>query len=450
MTPVNCGCAGKTPLDRIVRPARARVSHRLAETNVRFAGDLDCALLPRTEAVEHVHVGGDGSTVARTQGTSDGAARDASGRSWAVSAILASTDDATSVAQFTDVLERGYRALTGGAPTVVGKAHSVQIPDATKTNQVSDVFTPVGDRRPGFRAANVDVIHAFPGLDPGEQAGIATVHALNDCYAIGAAADAVVHPIVALPETGYRSEPATIANWYRRHAPPGTTVRNPQCVVHDGGACLYGATVTATVDRIPPIHTHRLTPGDGVLLTRQLGAVAWYAHAASVDDEDLRRAATAELLDGHETVAETIRAFSPEPGDVFDPTRHIKVATDVSGPGLLGVARLPERAGCRLRVDALPFLDRAAVDAARERWLLPDATIGTNGPIAVFAHENVLDAVEAELVDADCDPHRIGELERTGGQILTAKSVSLDAYVEDRAIYTDAGASRASWGERDR
>lgn len=450
MTQVNCGCTGKTPLDRVVRPARARVSRRLAETAVRFAGDLDCALLPRTDAVEHVHVAGDEPTDEPTPDSGGGPARTASARSWAVSTVLASTEDASSVERFTDVLERGYRTLTGGAPTVVGKAHSVQIPKSTKTVQCSDVFTPVGDRRPGFRAANVDVIHAFPELDPEEQAGIATVHALNDCYAIGAAADSVVRPIVALPETADRPDPGTVTRWYRRHAPPGTTVRDPQCVTHDGRDWLFGATATATVDRIPPVHTHRLTPGDGLLLTRPFGAVTWFAYAASVGDDDMRRAAAAELLDGHASIAETLRAFSPEPGENFDPTRHVKVTTDVSGPGLPGVARLPARAGCRLRVDSLPFLDRAAVDAARDRWLVPDATIGTNGPIAVFARDNVLEALETQLVDEGGDPRRIGELESAAGPILTAERVPLAAYIENTAIHTDTGASGVAMGELDR
>lgn len=450
MTQINCGCAGKTPLDRIVRPARDRVSRRLAGTGVRFAGDLDCALLPRTDTVDHVHVADDRSTADRPQGASTGPALDGSARSWAVSTVLATTKDASSVERFTDVLERGYRSLTGGGLTVVGKAHSVQVLGATSTVQCSDVFTPVGDRRPGFRAANVDFVHAFPGLDPAKQAGIATVHALNDCYAVGAAADAVVRPIVAVPETAGRPDPDTLARWYRRRAPPGATVRGPQCITHDGRDWLFGATVTTTVDRIPPIHTHRLAPGDGVLLTRPLGALAWYAHAENVGDDEMRRAAAAELLDGHASVADTIRAFSPEPGDAFDAAQHVKVTTDISGPGLLGVARLPANAGCRLRVDSLPFLDQDAIEAARDRWLVPDATIGTNGPIAVFARDSVLEAVAARLAVTGGDPHRIGELEPAGGPILTADTIPLDAYIENTAIHPGSGSRRVAMGESDR
>lgn len=424
---VNCGCAGKTPLERIVHPARREARSALAASSVHLAGTLDSGLLPLTEGLEReiVVCGIDSSTQATL-----------SGRTWALSTVLPTVDDTRTVDRFGDLLEREYSNL-GDGPTVIAKGHSVQLTDTTRSVHATELLRPTGPRRPGFRAGNVDLIHAFPKLDPPDQAAIATAHAFNDCYAYGATGDRTLRPLVAVP-TDDRPRATTVTRWYRQHISRSVTVLDPAIIPHDGEGRLYGAAVTATTDRVPPIHRGRLRAGDEVLLHRPLGAVACYAQAAEEDNETLRRTATTHLRADHEVVGEIVSAFRPEPGDAFDPNRHVKLATDVSGPGIAGLARLVRSRGLSLRVDGLPFVDSQAVTRAREQWLLPDATIGTNGPLAFIGRSSVLDRVASRLRETDGDGHRLGTVVDTPGPSLRGDdAVSVSAYVEDPITHRD-------------
>ena len=52
-----CGCAGKTSLERVVRPALADVRAELAADGIKVAGDLEAGLLPNTASLEQNVVG---------------------------------------------------------------------------------------------------------------------------------------------------------------------------------------------------------------------------------------------------------------------------------------------------------------------------------------------------------------------------------------------------------
>lgn len=418
---VNCGCAGKTPLERIVHPARRKARATLAASSAHLAGALDSGLLPLTDGLDRELV---------VRGIDSPERATLSGRTWALSAVLPSVDDTRTADRFRDLLEREYSGL-GDGPTVIAKGHSVQLPDATRSVHATELLRPTGPRRPGFRAGNVDLIHAFPKLDPPDQAAVATAHAFNDCYAYGATGDRTLRPFVAVP-TDDCPRATTVTRWYRQRVPSSVTVLDPAIIPHDGEGWLYGAAVTATTDRVPPIHRGRLRAGDEVLLHRPLGAVACYAQALEDGDEALKRTATTHLRADHETVGEIVRAFRPEPWDAFDPDRHVKLATDVSGPGIAGIARLVEGKGFSLRVDDLPFLDSRAVTRAREQWLVPDATIGTNGPLAFIGRSSVLDRVASRLREKGVAGHRLGTVVDSPGPSLRGDdAVSVAAYVED-------------------
>lgn len=420
-----CGCAGKTPLDRVVRPARERMRRRLRGTGVALAGDLEAGLLPRTETLDRETAALD------LDGPTTDAGRPESAR--LLPLVLADRVMGSDPDRFAEMVGDAYRRLVADSGTVV-KGHSVQVPGADGGALWCELLEPRGGRSTGHLAANVDLIHAFPDLDPAPTARIATRHALNDCYAYGATEDRTVRPVVAVPE-GTDLDPETVGGWYRDGG-SGVEYLPPAVVRHDGDGWLFGATATAGFRHRPPVRSAAVEPDDCVLLHRPLGGPALYASAVDRGREGpARERALRALSTDHAAVARTVARFSPGVDEPFDPSRHLKLAADVSGPGVAGLSTdLPD--GLALRVDRLPFLDPETVRRVRDEWLVPDVTVGTNGPIAmVGSAEVVAEAVTALERDRNADPRRVGRVVETEAPLTWAPDVELERYVERAARF---------------
>lgn len=316
------------------------------------------------------------------------------------------------------------------------KGHSIQLEGATEQTVWGERLVPSGRRRPGYRAVNVDVIHAFPGLAPERQAAVATFHALNDCYAQGAAEEREVRPIVAVPDgTDLGSE--RVERWYRAAAPETVGVREPSIVVHDGRGWQFGAAATAATGRTPPVRRAAIEAGDEVTVHRPLGALALYAGTVGTGgppsapvDSSVRDRAIEALTSDHAAVARAVAASHPAPEEAFDPDRHLKWVCDVSGPGIGGLLDATKSESVGLRLEALPVLDQDAIEAVRDRWVVPDVTVETNGPLAAIGSPTALERFERRLEGiSGTDPTRIGRV--TGDRGLQwADGVDLERYVE--------------------
>jgi selenophosphate synthase len=434
--PTVCGCAGKTALDRIVFPALVRIRDRTGP-GILLPDAVDAALLPRTSDLDR-------DVAAVTLDGSRPPAVGDEGPTWTLSATFANRRLGSSTDRFTEAVGPTYAALAdddSGATGrhVVGKGHAVQLAGATMGRQWFEHLRPVGERRPGYRAANVDVVHAFPGLEPERQAEIAVLNALNDCYATGATAERSVRPLVATPD---RSAPSAdrVRAWYGTAVPPDVTVNAPALVEHDGRGWLFGATATAAGSGTPALRPSAVEPGDAVLVHRPLGGLALLSHAADDRGDGVksangsaRRTALAALTSDHRAVARALAEFRLDQGERFDPDRHLKLVTDVSGPGVAGVGRAlgPEYG---LRLTDLPLLDRAALERARDRWVVPDVTVETNGPLAVVAQPGVARAVDETLATLDgAAPGRLGtvrERDTDDPPVTVADGVPAGRYVE--------------------
>lgn len=398
-----CGCAGKTPLDRVVLPARERMRPRLRASGVSLPDLPDVTLLPNTtdlrRRTDECALGGRPAPVEPTTASA----------TWTLAATFADRVLGADPETFATRVGDAYAALgAADARVVLGKGHAVQIADATTARQWFEHLVPAGERRPGYRVANVDVVHAFPDMDPVQQAGVAAAHALNDCYAAGGTDDRAVRPLVAAPADAAPA-PETVRDWYR--AGTDAAVQPAAVVGHDGEGWLFGATATATTPRAPAVRLGALEAGMAVLATRPFGALACYSHALATGDEATRREAATALTADHRPVARALAPFRPAGDESFDPERHVAAVTDVSGPGVGGVADLVARAGYRVHLTDLPLFDRATLDAARDDWRVPDVTVETNGPLAVVGRPAVLDSVTARLAALDGpDPSTVGEI----------------------------------------
>lgn len=439
-----CGCAGKTALETVVRPARRRLRARFAEDPIGLAGDLDAGLIPRmtrlhrqTTVVSADDAGGsskDGATVGPGHPET---VEERPGRRYVLLATFADPTTGSSPKSFASHVGRVLESLSPGFPLTLVKGHSVQLPGVDVSTSWCEQLRTGSERVPGFHVASIDVIHALPDLSHATQLAIACRHAANDCYAFGAWNDIVVRPLVVAPASAERRlGPDTVERWHHSVAGADVSTLEPAVVRHGGDRWLFGATVTAGLAHRPPIRADHVEAGDVVLIHRPLGAVAAYTFAIERDGSAaLRQRATAELLRDHQPVAEVIAEFCPEPGESFDPRRHVKLSTDISGPGLHSVSECLQRTGHGLHLEQLPFLWPDLVRQARAEWLLPDATIGLNGPIAVVATADVVERFSERLRrDAAVEPVRIGTVtEDPTSPLATADGVDLPFYVERAA-----------------
>lgn len=412
--PSRCGCAGKTPLDRVVRPALAALR---ADPSVTVAGEAEAGLLANTDGIER------------------SIADDGGGGGRFVAAAFVDPERGSDAEAFRSLLASAYRqwGRRADGSAAVLKGHSVQLGPGAESVVWGERLRPTGDRRPGYRAANVDVIHALPGIDPVTQAAVASAHALNDCYTQGAAGDRRLRPIVGVPDRA-AADPDRVRRWYREAVAPDTAVREPSIVAHGGRGWQFGASVLAATARTPPVRIGAIEAGDEVSLHRSLGALALLAGRVDADgsiDEGTGGRAIEALTADHAPVARAIEASCPPPRGAFDPERHLKWAGDISGPGIGGLLDTVASAGRGLALEALPLFDRERLDAVRERWVVPDVTVETNGPIAAIGTPPALDRFERRLSGcSSADPARIGSVTDRAGTLRWDPETSAERYIE--------------------
>lgn len=422
---VRCGCAGKTPLDRVVLPARERIRDRLDDTSVGLGPDRDAAVFPRRERLES-------STETVELDTDPATAFDADDSTWTLACAFAG-DRLSDPSRFAATIGDAYATLDG-SPVTVGKGHAVQVPGSDVGALWLEHLRPVGPRRDGVIGANVDAIHGFPGLPPAVSLEIAVLNACNDLYTVGAITERQVRPIVAAPRGDAPSRDA-VASWATEAIQDTPTVLQPVVLEHDGEGRLFGASVRAVAPRAPPRPT--LDDDMGVLLTRPLGALALYAHGVATGDERLRERGRSRLRRDSHTVATALTRFRPDPSESFDPDRHLARITDVSGEGVAGIGSLVADAGKSLLVEKLPLLP--GVDSAADAWTVPDVSVETNGPFAVIARQRVLGSVAERLASVGgAEPVRLGAVQADGPQLMVAPDCDAARYVERAALWDDS------------
>ncbi|USZ70014.1 hypothetical protein NGM10_17590 (plasmid) [Halorussus salilacus] len=420
-----CGCGGKTSLEEVVYPARRKLGERLRQVGVELGDNGDVAILPLTDdcrrAVETIEAD---SIASHDPLEIDGPV-------WTLTATLADTDLGGSEQQFVETIGEIYESLGKIGSVTIGKGHSVQLNKASKTVQWFEHFEPVGPKREGHIVANIDIIHAFPDLSVREQAAIASYHTLNDCYSAGGHDGRTVRPIVVVT-TGNDVTPEEVDEWYRSVLPDDISLLPGVVLEHDGYGWLFGATATARIPHDPPTFEREITSGDQVLLHRSLGGLAMYTVGIESSDAELKDAARRELIADHHPVAEVIAQYCPGPDESFDPSKHIKYSSDVSGPGIRDLEKPSEKRDLAFNITDIPILSETIADHVHAHWTVPDVTVETNGPIAVVARPTVIRDIEADLLAvSQADPVVVGEYSNSDrGTTLVTQDVEIERYLE--------------------
>lgn len=255
----------------------------------------------------------------------------------------------------------GDKPLCGGCgaklgPGSLGQALSV-LPRAGR----ADVETSPGDDAAVLRIGGVgqvlttDHLRGFT-VDHGLQAKVAAIHALGDCWAMGARPQAVLASLI-LP----RLSPKLQVRWMEEIMAEAAAVFSAEGAEIVGGhssmgdELTIGFTVTGLLER-PAITLAGARPGDRILLTKPLGT-------GTILAAEMQLAAEGAVVAGAwARMAESSGAAAA----ILAP--DARAMTDVTGFGLAGhLMNICEASGVggRLRLDALPVLPGALELLAR-------------------------------------------------------------------------------------
>ncbi|MFN3804653.1 MAG: SelD-related putative sulfur metabolism protein [Pyrobaculum sp.] len=318
-----------------------------------------------------------------------------------------------------------YKALGSSRHKVwLGKGHSIVSTKKGSEFFMVDFLKTEGQQ--GYVVANNDTIQV---IDPSEdfdsplQVAVAINNALNDLYSKGAYRDLHIAPVYDAPPQ-YRS---SLEARVRQHISTlGRYVEVPQ---PQRGYLLIGATAYAVLDKEPPLFYDKIVKDFVVLITRPFGELAYFTtYVAIHTDEGLYRKFEKEVMPIEEferekkkvleimatpnlEVARVIYDYLPELGKPFDPQAHIAATIDVSGPGVFVFKEVAERAGVDIKLADIPLMSHRVSKFAAENYVMSDATAGTNGAVAIFAHKKVAGEILDRLAKIrHLKPMAIGEV----------------------------------------
>lgn len=416
--PQLCGCGGKPPTRNVVEPAIRQLNHH-DNIGVEINTGLNVGYIPAsfnlTRQAELLTSDNDFDFDECTPQAVVG-----------VGVNAQKTKEPSTLAEF---LTEEYNQLP--QHTSIIKGHTVHVEEESDGFTIVDYFSGSGDARSGGLAANLDIIHALPEQPGTTQARIAILNALNDCYTTGGYRERTVRPIVVHPP-GTNVQNSDIEQAYTTAINSDIHLLEPIIVERRLSGWLFGASVTTYLEHTPPTFYNALTPGDEVLLHRPLGALAAYAAVVAGDSEQTTSSIIEPLVTDHQPIARVIASYSPPTAEKFDEKKHLKFATDISGPGIRGLKEplAESSAAVDLLLTDLPTLDSEFFDQAISRRTRPDLTVETNGPIVLCGTSEVIRQVRDDLEEISiADPTTAGHIINGNGELQT-DSIDIEEYVE--------------------
>ncbi|MFB6225479.1 MAG: hypothetical protein ABEI13_03415 [Candidatus Paceibacteria bacterium] len=395
-----CGCGGKPDWERVIKPALKRVNACQPDTLLSPTEAADVGKLSRGKNHEWIQ---------RTTVLSSESHRPVEDAQYAVSLSIINSDTQKN---FGDFLLDVYKPLSGVSTPKILKAHTVLVKNISKPIQIFDYFKTNESSRPRSPVFNLDLIHSLPKMSPEQQARVAICNTLNDCYSSGANKLIELYPLIVVPEGEVTT--SSVKDWYESAAPVHTTVRSPQLIKHSGDAWLFGATVVAQTNTALPRFRSALSPGDKILAHRPFGSLATLKARVSADRST--DTVTPCLTRDHAPVGEVLSNYLPPKPDLFDQSKHVKVATDISGEGIRGLTSWLTQTD--LQISKIPLVAPDEIRQGQTVWRLPDATVETNGPIVFIGCSSVIELVYKDLEQIEwSDPVVIGTLTDGNGKL---------------------------------
>lgn len=402
---LSLGCSVKVDLYDVLYPAIELLRDEISRLNLIIAPREDAAIVKGAEAeLRRLFLDPEDPRV-------DPAFLESYAPDLAIVLVQLYMAKAATPDKFAEYAAKLYKALGSSRHRVwLGKGHSIVSTKKGAEFFMVDFLKVKGDE--GYILANNDTIQV---IDPSEdldsplQVAVALNNALNDLYVKGVHKDIAIAPVYDAPEQYFGRIEATV----KEHASSlGKLVEAP---LPRRGYLLLGATAYGPLDKEPPTFYNHINEDFVVIVTRPFGELAYFTtYVAIHTDEELLKAfeksvkpleefekekrAVLELMARPNVeVARVVYEHLPELGGRFDPESHIAATIDVSGPGVFVFKEVAERAGVDVELHDVPLLGPAVSKFAAENFIMPDATAGTNGAIAIFVHKKLADVLLDEL-----------------------------------------------------
>lgn len=402
---LSLGCSVKVDLYDVLYPAIELLKDEISRLNLVIAPREDAAIVRGVGAeLKRVYLDPEDPRV-------DPAFLESYAPDLAIVLVQLYMAKAATPRRFAEYAAKLYKALGSSRHRVwLGKGHSI-----VSTKKGAEFFMVdflKAEEGEGYVLANNDTIQV---IDPSEdldsplQVAVAINNALNDLYVKGVHKGVEIAPVYDAPER-YK---ARIEAAVRAHASSlGRLVEAPQ---PGRGYLLLGATAYGVLDREPPTFYRHIGEDFVVIVTRPFGELAYFTTYVAVNtDEELLKAfensvmpldqfekekrAVLELMARPNVdVARIIYGHLPDLGGRFDPEAHIAATIDISGPGVFVFKEVAEKAGIDVELHDVPLLGPAVSRFAAQNFIMPDATAGTNGAVAIFAHRKLADVLLDEL-----------------------------------------------------
>ncbi len=442
------GCAVKVDLVRVVYPALSRLRPELERSGLEIAPREDADIFPKPSGGVELHrriytlgkqTNVDPQDIARLKPDR------------AIVLVQVYQGYADDPERFAEKIGPVYKRIAESHVRLyMGKGHSIVTPFRDDEFMLIDYIKLLGGEIEGYTLANNDTIHIIDPTKPPtdyKQVSGALSNSLNDLFVLGAHENIRIAPVVNAPSEELREELYHSIEVFAKTL--GAKVLDVP--MPGKGRLIIGATVLADTTRRPPTFYDRAEPGMKLIATRPFGELAPInIYLAAVIDETIvdeleeygisfeelekaKEKAVDYISTPNKPAAEVVAKHLPLYNEEYQRGEHIIATTDVTGPGIYVVWELAEQMKAKIRLWDIPLLFPEYAEFAASRFILTNATSGTNGGYVIVAPDEIVDDIVKDLHSRGYSPVVFGEIVGKGEPEVIAPR-SIEKYVVDKAI----------------
>ena len=442
------GCAVKVDLLRVVYPAIHKLKPQLEGTRLTIASREDADVFPRSEngvsLCRRIYGLGEDAKV-----DPDDIRKISPFRAVVVVQVYQPYVDEPE--KFVDLIAPIYLGIaSSGVPLYLGKGHSIITPFIEDQFALFDFIKINEGRVEGFTAVNNDTIHIIdPSEEPGEYRQVfgAISNSLNDIFVLGVYENLRVAPVInAISEELRAKIWKNAVSFGKKYGVEIIETPQPK-----RGKLLIGATVFGDTFKRPPMFADEVRVRMKLIATRPMGELAPInVYLSSIVDETIiedleemgisfeelekmKDKAVNTIATPNIEAARVINKYLPDYGECYNPSEHIALTTDVTGPGIYVVKELAEKLNTVIRIDEVPLLFPKAAELATRLYIIPNATAGTNGAFILVAPETVAEDIVKDLRSKGLAASIMGEVVEKGRVEVEAPK-TLRKYVTDQRL----------------